>query len=361
MSDRTTDQTDPEGQPDPDGIDVPNVVQWFTENVPGTVAPLSFDLIAGGHSNLTFKVTDSTGSAFVLRRPPLGQVLASAHDMSREHKIISALEPTDVPVPHTRGLCTDESVNGSPFYVMDFVDGRVIRTHADAEKLSESARRRAGESLIDVMASIHAADVDAIGLGDLGKKEDYIPRQLKRWYGQYQKSDGQVEGGLGLHGIERGHDELAARVPRQQKAAIVHGDYRLDNSMVDDNGDVIAVLDWEICTLGDPMADLGLLCVYWTDPGQDAVLPQASSTASVGFPTKAELVERYAAATDLDLSELNYYVAFGYWKLACIIAGVYARYAGGAMGDVPAAQVEGFRSMLDVLTDQVDVALKELP
>ncbi len=348
-------------QSDPEGIHVENVTRWFADNVSGTSAPLEFSLIAGGHSNLTFKVTDAGGREFVLRRPPLGQVLASAHDMSREHRIISALEPTDVPVPHTRGLCSDESVNGTPFYVMDFVEGIVVRTHTDAEKLDESARRRAGESLIDVMAAIHAADVDAIGLGDLGKKEDYIPRQLKRWYGQFQKSDSQVEGGLGLHGIDRVHDELASRVPRQQKASIVHGDYRLDNCMVNDSGEVIAVLDWEICTLGDPMADLGLLCVYWTDPGEDAILPQASSTASAGFPTQAELVQRYAAATELDLSELGYYVAFGYWKLACIIAGVYARYAGGAMGDVPAAQVEGFRTMLDVLTEQVDMALKELP
>ena len=153
-----------------DGIDAAGVTDWFARHVPAASAPLEFQLIAGGHSNLTYSVTDATGARWVLRRPPLGQVLATAHDMGREHRIISALGPTDVPVPPTVGLCTDAAVNGAPFYVMDFVDGRVIRSHADAESLGPDERRRAGESIVDVMAAIHAVDVDAVGLGDLGQE-----------------------------------------------------------------------------------------------------------------------------------------------------------------------------------------------
>ena len=335
----------------PDGIDAAGVSAWFAEHVPGAELPLSFQLIAGGHSNLTFSVTDDRGERWVLRRPPLGQVLATAHDMAREHRIISALGPTEVPVPPTVGLCTDESVNGAPFYVMEFVDGRVVRGEQDAAALTPEQRRRAGESLVDVMAAIHSVDVDAVGLGDLGRKEDYIARQLKRWYSQFQASDSQVEGGLGLPAVHDVHDRLASSIPAQQGAAIVHGDYRLDNCMLAPDGSVQAVLDWEICTLGDPLADVGLLWVYWSDPDQGAVLPQASPTALEGLPRKAELIERYAATSDRDLSDLGFYVAFGYWKLTCIIAGVYARYAGGAMGDVPQEQVRGFRMMLDRLSE----------
>jgi aminoglycoside phosphotransferase (APT) family kinase protein len=336
------------------------VTEWFRDNVEGCDGDLSYRLIAGGHSNLTFEVRDTAGHRWVLRRPPLGQVLASAHDMGREHKIISALAATDVPVASTRGLCTDDAVNGAPFYVMDYVDGLVVRSTDEAAGLDPAERRRAGESLVDVMAAIHDVDVDAVGLGDLGKKEDYVARQLRRWKGQLEKSDSQVPGGLGLEMLHTSHDELSRRIPRQVGASIVHGDYRLDNCMLGEDGSVSAVLDWEICTLGDPLADVGLLCVYWTDPDTDAVLPQASPTALEGFPTKAELMDRYAEASGRDLSDLAYFVAFGYWKLACIIAGVYARYAGGAMGDVPEAQVNGFRVSLDALAKQVDAHVGDI-
>jgi aminoglycoside phosphotransferase (APT) family kinase protein len=342
----------------PEGIDPVGVAEWFAQNVPGAVSPLAYGLIAGGHSNLTYSVTDSAAQKYVLRRPPLGQVLATAHDMGREHRIIAALQDTDVPVPPVQGLCEDLSVNGAPFYVMDFVDGTVVRSHADADALGIDRRRRAGESLVEVLAAIHSVDVDAVGLGDLGRKEAYIERQLKRWYGQFQSSEEQVPGGLGLPSVHAAHEALAAAIPEQGPAAIVHGDYRLDNCMLDEDGSVMAVLDWEICTLGDPLADVGLLCVYWSDPDDDAVLPQASPTALDGFPRKQDLVDRYAEVSGRDLSQLGFYVAFGYWKLTCIIAGVYARYAGGAMGDVPPEQVQGFRMMLERLAELTDDALE---
>lgn len=339
-----------------EGIDVAGVTGWFEANVEGVQPPLRFDLIAGGHSNLTFAVTDDAGSRWVLRRPPLGQILATAHDMGREHRIISALGPTEVPVPPAVGLCEDPSVNGAPFYVMGFVDGRVIRDEAAAESLTIDQRRRASESITDVLAAIHAVDVDAVGLGDLGRRDGYIARQLKRWYAQYQGSCQQVPG-MGFPEVDRVHDLLAARIPPQQGTGIVHGDYRLDNCMLAADGSIAAVLDWEICTLGDPLADVGLLWVYWADPDDPAALPQSSSTALDGFLRRAELMERYATVSGRDLSNLDFYIAFGYWKLTCIIAGVYARYAGGAMGSgVDQRQVEGFAAMVESLAAMAGAA-----
>ena len=338
-----------------EGIDAEAVTAWLAERIPELRPPLDFELITGGHSNLTYRVVDADGGRWVRRRHPLGHVLATAHDMAREHRIISALAPTDVPVAPVVGLCEDDAVNGAPFYVMEFVDGRVIRSAADAEALGPDERRRAAESIVDVLAAIHSVDVDAVGLGDLGRKEDYVARQLKRWHGQFEKSRTRD-----VPIMDEVHDRLATGVPAQGAAAIVHGDYRLDNCMLGDDGEVIAVLDWEICTLGDPLADVGLLWVYWSDPDEDAVMPQASPTALDGFPRKRELVQRYAEASGRDLAELPYYVAFGYWKLTCIIAGVYARYAGGAMGDVGAETVAGFRSMLDHLAELTRTAAGDL-
>ncbi len=236
------------------GVDVPAVSNWLQAHVAGAVAPFAFDIIAGGHSNLTFKVTGADGRRFVLRRPPLGHVLASAHDMGREHRIISGLQRTAVPVAPALGFCDDVSVNGSPFYVMGFVDGFVLRDRATSEAvLTVDARRTASESLVDTMAAIHSVDLQAAGLHELGRHEGYIARQLKRWYGQWNQQQTRA-----LPAVDRVHDELSRRIPEQGPATIVHGDYRLDNCMVAGTGQVVAVLDWEICTLGDPLADLGV-------------------------------------------------------------------------------------------------------
>ena len=247
------------------GIDIAPVSAWLEQHVDGAIGPFTYDPITGGHSNLTMTVTGSDGTRFVLRRPPLGHVLASAHDMSREHRIISGLQSSNVPVPPVAGLCTDESINGVPFYVMEFVDGHVLRdAAASATALNEVARANASCSLVDTMAKIHSVDLDAAGLSELGRQEGYIARQLKRWYSQWNQGKTR-----NLGSVDRVHDRLRERIPEQGPASIVHGDYRLDNCMVDDQGNVIAVLDWEICTLGDPLADLGLLQVYWTGPDDD--------------------------------------------------------------------------------------------
>ena len=327
-----------------DGIDRDNVTAWFVENIDGVKPPLNFELIAGGRSNLTYRVSDSTGRDYVLRRPPLSHVLPTAHDMGREFRIISALGPTPVPVPPALGYCADDAVNGRPFYVMGFVDGHILRDATIAEKVyDETQRRVAGESLVDVLADLHAVDVDAVGLGDLGRKEGYIERQLKRWYSQFQQSNELI--GRPVADVDDMHAFLSARIPEQGPAAIVHGDYRLDNTMMGFDGKVAAVLDWELCTLGDPLADVGLLMVYWTDPGDPSALLGAAATALEGFPRRDEVKRRYAERSGRDISQVDFYVAFGYWKLACIVEGVYARYAGGAMGG-DRSGFEGFNAQV---------------
>jgi len=325
------------------GINVEPVTAWLEANVIGARGPFLFEIIAGGHSNLTYRVVGSDGGAYVLRRPPLGHRLASAHDMSREHRIIASLRDSDVPVATALGLCVDETVNDAPFYVMDFVDGHVVRDVAAAESaLRPEARRQASESLIDTMAAIHAVDLDKCGLTDLGKHEGYIARQLKRWYGQWNDQKTRE-----VPAVDEAHDALSRRIPEQGPATLVHGDYRLDNCIVGDDGRICAVLDWEICTLGDPLADLGMLQVYWTGPGDDASAWGGSATTASGFLDRADLIERYAGISGRDISQLPFYVSFAYWKLACILQGVYYRYLGGALGSRDPAELEPFIAQID--------------
>lgn len=343
-----------EGTHDVAGIDSPRVSAWFQEHVPGVALPLRFNLVAGGRSNLTFEVDDSAGNRYVLRRPPTGHLLPTAHDMGREFKIISALGPAGVPVPSALGLCTDDSVNGAPFYVMGFVEGVIARTAEIAEKyLDVGARRRASLSLIDTLAQIHAVEPARVGLGDLGRTEGYIARQLKRWYSNYRAAN-ESRGGTTLPQMDEIHDFLSERIPEQGPAAIVHGDYRLDNCIVSPAGDVVAVLDWELCTLGDPLADVGQLLVYWPEPGERSVLG-GSPTTSEGFINRAEVTERYTEATGRDLSKIGFYMAFAYWKLACILEGVYARYVGGAMGN-DGFDAGGYPESISWLADQAQAA-----
>jgi aminoglycoside phosphotransferase (APT) family kinase protein len=311
----------------PEGIDAGAIEAWFAANVPGAEPPLSFERISGGRSNLTYAVADAAGSRWALRRPPLGKRLGSAHDMSREHKVISALQATDVPVPPVIGFCEDESVNGAPFYVMDFVEGPILRVRDDAGTFPEPERHEIGERVVDTLVAIHAVDVDEVGLGELGRKQDYVARQLHRWHGQWEKSKTRE-----LAVVDEVHERLAARIPEQGAATIVHGDYRLDNMILSPAGEVSAVVDWELCTLGDPLADVGLLLVYWSEPGDELIPLFEPATMAPGFPTRDELKERYAQGSGRDLSEVDFFVALGFWKLAVILEGVFARYAAGQYG-----------------------------
>ena len=337
------------------GIDDPDRVgAWIADHVTGTVAPFTFELIAGGRSNLTFKLVDAAGRRIVLRRPPLGHVLATAHDMAREHRLISAVGLTDVPVPPALGLCTDETVNGAPFYIMEFVDGEVLDSAEKAAVLAPEVRRGAALHLIDVLADLHAVDVDAVGLGDLARRDGYVERQLKRWSTQWVNSKTRE-----LPAVEEVEQGLRKQIPPQQGSAIVHGDYRLGNCLTDPvAGRINAVLDWELCTLGDPLADVGYLGVYWSDEG---ALPRRSTdpTAAGGFPSYAEIIERYAQRTGRDVSEIAYYRAFAAFRLAVISEGVYARYLHGQMAD-DGADVAMFKRNVEDLAEGALQALREL-
>jgi aminoglycoside phosphotransferase (APT) family kinase protein len=341
----------------PEGINAGQVTEWMAAQLPELRRPLTFTLIAGGRSNLTYRVEDAEGRAWALRRPPLHHVLPTAHDMTREFRLIHSLGPVGIPVHVALGLCTDEAVNERPFYVMEFVEGHILRTAKEAEAaFDEATRRTIGDHMADTLAALHDVDPDAVGLGDLGRHEGYIERQLKRWRGQYEQMqvEGVDHGGL----VERVSDELARRIPKQQRTSIVHGDYRMDNVVLADDGRVRAILDWEICTLGDPLADLGLLMDYWADR-DDAMgaLIGVSPTTAVGFSTRAQVRERYAEVSDLDTSGIDYYVAFGYWKLACILQGVYARYVAGA-GAGDTGSVDAFPAQVGRLFEMAEQSLE---
>lgn len=333
----------------PVGIDVASVTAFLDGAIPSLEAPFTFELIAGGRSNLTFKVTDARGTAVALRRPPVSHVLPTAHDMGREHTLLAALAPTGLPVPTPLALCTDVEVNGAPFYVMEFVDGHILRTAVQAAaELAPVARAHAGSALASTLAALHAVDVDAVGLGDLARRDGYIERQVNRWLRQFEAMavDGVDHGAL----IRSVGAQLLATVPPQQRVAVVHGDYRLDNCVVDDHGDVVAILDWEICTLGDPLADLGTLLCYWAEPGDGPVALMDSPTLAEGFATRDEVTAAYAAASGLDVARAPYYTAFGFWRLACILQGVYARYVAGA-GAGDQGSVDGYPTHIGRLAE----------
>jgi aminoglycoside phosphotransferase (APT) family kinase protein len=323
-----------------EGIDRAGVEGWFEENVPEAKPPLSFERISGGRSNLTFGVRDTDGRAWALRRPPLGMRLGSAHDMGREHRVIAALQETPVPVPPVVGLCEDEAVNGAPFYVMGFVEGPILRSAEDAKAFDEAERRAIGERVVDTLVAIHGVDPDAVGLAELGRKEAYVERQLRRWHGQWEKSKTRE-----LPAVDGVHERLSARIPEQGPATIVHGDYRLDNMILSPSGEIAAVVDWELCTLGDPLADVGMLLVYWSEEGDDFMPLFAPATIAPGFPTRDEVRARYAERSGRDLGQIDFFLALGFWKLAIILEGVYARYASGQYGKTD----EGFQEFAKIV------------
>ncbi|WP_116210945.1 phosphotransferase family protein [Streptomyces olivoreticuli] len=307
----------------PPGLDLDRLRGHLERELPGLVrGPLSAELIEGGRSNLTYAVTDGTGR-WVVRRPPLGHVLATAHDMRREHRVISALHPTAVPVPRALLLCEDESVVGAPFYVMEFATGTPYRTAGQLSALGPERTRRVVLGLADTLVQLHAVDPASVGLGDFGRPDGFLERQLRRWGKQLDASRSRE-----LPGIDELHAALAKALPASPAPTVVHGDYRLDNVLVGADDTVGAVLDWEMSTLGDPLTDLGLLVMYSEQrpvPGS----PIATTRDAPGHPEPAELVERYAAGSGRDVSALPWYTAFAYFKLAVILEGIHYRYTLG--------------------------------
>ncbi len=340
----------------PAGIEVEPVTHWVCTHVPNVKDPLEFVRIKGGHSNLTYEVRDAGGRKLVLRRPPLGHLLPTAHDMSREWRFISAVHPTGVPAPPPLAFCEETDVTGAPFYVMDFVEGHVLTDPSiTAKHFDDAARRGISESFTDVLADLHELDPDEVGLGDIARKEGYIARQLKRWYGQWNASKTRE-----LPGVDEIHDELQNRIPEQGPARIVHGDYRLGNCITGQDGTIAAVLDWEIATLGDPLADLGYVLSQWTQPDEGpATAHRVSPTSASGFISRNELLDRYASRSGRDVSQVEFYVAFSHWKSACIVEGVYARYLGGAL-DTTGVDLEGLKRSVDMAAGASRAALDRM-
>lgn len=314
----------------PVGIDYEGVSRFFVESVPGGDAPLQIELISGGRSNLTYLIRAGE-RAWVLRRPPLGHVLPTAHDMAREFRVLSALADTDVPAPRTVALCEDPSYNGMPFYVMEHCQGVIITERLPAGFAeTPTERRRLSIGLVDALVRLHAVDYQAVGLGDFGRPQGYLERQIRRWWEQWERSQTRE-----LPGIDELAHRLRAALPESPSPTIVHGDYRLGNMMLapDDPGSVVAILDWEMATLGDPLADLGYTLIYWGDTTDSAdelaARPAQAVTAQAGFLTRDELMAEYARRSGRDVSAIDYYQVLAIYKLAIINAGIYARYLKG--------------------------------
>ncbi|MEV6977143.1 phosphotransferase family protein [Kitasatospora sp. NPDC093806] len=309
---------------DPPGPDLTRLRAHLDGVLPGTVTgPLRAELIEGGRSNLSYRLTDGA-TVWVLRRPPLGHVLATAHDMGREYRVLSALRDTGVPVPATVHLAADGDVLGAPWYLMAYVPGTVHRDAAALAALGEARVHAIGTALVDTLAALHRIDPAAVGLADFGRPDGYLDRQLRRWSTQLAASRSRE-----LPGIDRLHELLVAGRPDSPAPALVHGDYRLDNVLVDERDAVAAVLDWEMSTLGDPLTDVGLLVMYTELAGVGGGLIPAAATAP-GFPRSAELVARYAESTGRDATELDWYVAFAAYKLAVVAEGIHYRFRQGS-------------------------------
>jgi aminoglycoside phosphotransferase (APT) family kinase protein len=322
------------------------LTKWLDSERPGLRAgPLSGEMITGGKSNLTYRITDGA-SLWALRRPPLAHVLPSAHDMAREFRVISALGGTDVPVARAIALCPDPEVLGAPFYLMSFVVGTVFDQADRLAALTPELARRASEELVDTLLELHSIDPASVGLADFGRPDGYLARQVKRWHAQWRASETSPRPELDEL-VER----LTATMPAQGAPAIVHGDYRLTNVIYrTDVSGIAAVVDWEMATLGDPLADVGLLAVYHRLAAvSDGVMPAMSPDN--GFLSAEQMAARYADGAGRDLSQLDWYIAFGYYKLAVISEGIHYRYLQGKTVG------EGFSQMGDRVPQLLDAAL----
>lgn len=313
---------------DAEGYEIPAVEAWIDANVDGLTPPFEWTRLEGGHSNLTYLLQDPHGDKAVIRRPPLGELLPKAHDMQREWSLISSLAPTGFPVPAALGFCEDKTVTGASFYLMGFAEGRPLTTRDETEDwVAKERRETLAHSYVDTLADLHALDPYDIGLGDLGKKEDYIGRTVKAWYRSWQASIEPAD-----FDDPRAHElqqYLLTNRPEQGKARVVHGDFGFHNCLIGADATVAAVVDWELSTLGDPLADLGYSLKNWPESNVDTEENPEESTSAPGFPFRDALAERYAESTGRNIEMLDFYIGFNHWKMAAILHGVYARYRAG--------------------------------
>jgi len=332
------------------GLERPRLDEWLAAHLPDAAPPFSFRLIAAGGSNLTYRMEDARGVVRVLRRPPAKSGLATAHDMQREWRVLRALgeHPTGVPVPRVLACCEDESVTGARFYVMEFVDGLILRDAAVASALDAGAARTAMESLVATQAAFHRLDPAAIGLEGFARPGGYVERQLARWMKQVQAAPVRE-----LPVLSRIHDTLARHIPAETlRPGLAHGDYRFDNTVLGADHRLLAVLDWELCTLGDPVADFFWSLLYWAEPGDDLCVLPDPPTRLPQFPRRSEVEACYAGITGFDLSQRDFHLAFGWWKQACIVEGVYARLLKGAGGGMRGAVPEKAAALVERYLDR---------
>jgi aminoglycoside phosphotransferase (APT) family kinase protein len=338
----------------PPGIDRPRVDSWLAAHVSGAEPPFAYEQIVGGGSNLTFRVADSEGHQWALRRPPMGPLLATAHDMGREVRIMSALAPSPVAVPACVAYCPDPDVTGAPFYVMDFVDGLVIRNLESTRAMTRENADRATDSLIDTQIALHTLDLGAFGLADLARHGDYVGRQLTRWRRQIEA--GQTRDAPLFFDL---HERLVARKPAETvPPGLAHGDYRFDNVVLDSEFTVAAVLDWELCTIGDPVADFAWSLEYWANANDPVSFLRDPPTASDIFVTRDEVVERYRSRCGFEVGDLSYYRVFSWWKQACIAEGALARQIDAARrGHTDRDPADTARHIDDLLLYAADMAV----
>jgi aminoglycoside phosphotransferase (APT) family kinase protein len=330
-------------------FDVAALERYLRERIEGFAGPLTVRQFRGGQSNPTYYLAGG-GREYVLRRKPPGKLLPSAHAVDREYRVLDALAAhTSVPVPKPYVLCEDPTVIGTIFYVMDCVHGRIFRD-ANLPGATRAERGAIYDSMNDVLARLHTVDWRKLGLAEFGRPGNYYARQIHRWSQQYRASETEK-----IEAMEHLMEWLPKNIPASDDTTLVHGDYRPGNMIVHPTEPrVVAVLDWELSTLGDPLADVGLLLVYWAEPG-DQTLPLGSApTVMPGFPGRAEVAEAYASRSGRDLAQLDLYVAFASWKLAVILEGVVARHATGAYGEGD----DSWRGFAEVVVRLADQALE---
>lgn len=314
-----------------EGIRLPETDDWIAANTDALEPPFKWTRLTGGTSNLTYAIKDARGRLAVVRRPPTGKLLPKAHDMEREYKIMAGLAPTNVPVAQPLALCSDREVTGAPFYVMEFCEGMSIsEPMRPFREMPAAMRPRIGPSMVEALATLHALEPEKVGLGQLGRPDAYVARQLNRWHDSFQRSNEAAE--LDLPQIPEAFEALSARIPEQGPARICHGDYAPHNILVSDKGEVVAITDWEIGTLGDPLADFGYFLTAWSQ--QETRSPQAflDGSPGEGYRSRGELVALYEERSGRKLDDLWFYVAFNTFKSCCITQGVYARFRDGVRG-----------------------------
>jgi aminoglycoside phosphotransferase (APT) family kinase protein len=338
----------------PRGIDVGAVEAWLEAQLTDFPPPYNFTLIAAGGSNLTYQVSAGNGEVFVLRRPPVSARIATAHDMQREYRIMNALRESAVPVPRMLAQCSDVAITGAEFYCMEWVRGVALREQADCVSMSAADCERASESLVDAQVAFHQIDLAAVGLADLAQHKGYVQRQLKRWKKQVETASTRE---LPLfHDL---HARLSEAVPESRQApGLAHGDYRFDNCILDSDYRVRAVLDWELCTIGDPLADFVWSLNYWAEPGEELTWLLSPPTCHPNFPSRATIVEYYAERSGIEPGEdMDWYTAFSWWKQAAIVEGVYARLQQGASGGMKVQSLDAVGTrVLDYLNRANEVA-----